>query len=264
MEKIETQLRVVAFQIAENLPLKKIKPTISEELISSSNYELFFKKADGYIYILNYGVVVFTDVPDQEKTKFLDQLRPFAGNLLPESYSENFLIQVKPQEKLSFAYNSLVVPTINDRIIRIVMLQVAQSTALDYYRDKTQEIFEETHKLIDQLETQGEIKTSRKKVLKFIGKTLNTKNRIIDDLYVIDSPASTWEEEILGIINDGLSNTFDIKTRFREVEYILKSIESSLTIFIELIESKQNKLLEIIIIGLILFEVVDLIISKFV
>jgi uncharacterized Rmd1/YagE family protein len=117
-------------------------------------------------------------------------------------------------------------------------------------------VIEETIKLATQLEKLGRLKTGRKKILQFIGKTLNTKNRIIDDLYVIDSPASVWENELLGLINDGLSNTFDIKTRFRELEYILKNIEGNLSIFIELIESKENRYLEIIIIILILFEVI--------
>jgi required for meiotic nuclear division protein 1 len=256
MHLLET--RIHAFQIAENLAIKKIRQSLPEEPYYFSSYELFYIYKEGYIYILNYGIIVFTNIEESERIKFLDLIRPFSENPIPDFYREDFIIYVKPDEKVSFAYNSIVIPELNPGVARIIMLHVAQSSALDFYMEKAQEVFEETAKLATQLETQGRLKTSRKKILKFVGKTMNTRNRIIDDLYVIDSPASVWENEILGTINEGLSNTFDIKTRFRELEYILKNIEGNLSIFTELVESEVSRKLELIIIGLILFEVLHL------
>ncbi len=255
------ETRIIAYQIAENLTIKKIRTHLGIEPAYSSNYELFYKKDEGYVYILSFGIIVFANITESNKNTFLEAAKPYAVNPLPEVF-EDFMIKVKPNEKITFSHNHLVVPELNAGIIRVSMLQVAQSLALDFYMDKAGAIFEETVKLATQLEQLGKLKSSRKNILKFIGRTLNTKNRIIDDLYVIDSPPSIWENEQLSYVYDGLNNTFDIKTRFRELEYIIKNIESNLGIFIELAESRQSALLEIIIIALILFEVVHVIVKE--
>lgn len=258
----ETETRIFSYQIAENLSMKKVRQHFLNEPFYSSNYELFYQRNNGFIYIVSFGIVGFAGIPEQERKELLDSIRPFSVNPLPDHSSEDFLIKVQPNEKITFSYNHLVVPELTPGIIRISMLQVAQSLALDFYMDKAGDIFEETAKMSTQLEKAGDLKASRKNILKFVGRTMNTKNRIIDDLYVIDSPPSIWDNEQLSYIYEGLSNTFDIKPRFRELEYIIKNIESNLGIFIELAESRQSKWLEIIIILLILFEVVHVIIKE--
>lgn len=263
MQDAKDSVHIVAYQVAESLNLKKIRQHLKNEPISLSNYDLYYKLDAGYIYILNYGIVVFAEVPEDSKKNYLERLKPFATDVLSEPFVEDFIIQIKPDEKISFTYNSLVVPEINEGILRIAMLQVAQSSALDFYREKAQEMFNETQLIARELKELGRLKTSKKKILQFIGNTIITKNKIIDDLYVIDTPLAVWENEQYGTIHDGLSATLDIKTRFKEVDYILKSVEGSLSVFIELIDARENKLLEIIIVGLIFFEILHTMFTQF-
>lgn len=135
-------------------------------------------------------------------------------NHLDNRLQEDFIIEKKEILHPEFLYNSLSVSEINDDIIRIAILQVAQSLALDFYQDVAQQLFDDTVHLTNQLETYGRLKISKRKLLKFIGKTLNTKNRIIDNLYIYDTPPVVWEDETLGKVNDGLTKTFDISIRF--------------------------------------------------
>ena len=64
-----------------------------------------------------------------------------------------------------------------------------------------------------------------------------------------------WEEEYLSQINAGLSGTFNLKTRFKEVEYTLTIIDNNQRIFAQLVQHRDANKLEWIVILLILFEV---------
>ncbi|HCL58167.1 MAG TPA: hypothetical protein DHW82_14325 [Spirochaetia bacterium] len=72
-----------------------------------------------------------------------------------------------------------------------------------------------------------------------------------------------WEEPELEKLNTGLIKLFDLRVRYKEIEYTFKIIEDSLTVFRELNLHKESNRLEWIIIVLILIEVFDLILSKF-
>ena len=67
----------------------------------------------------------------------------------------------------------------------------------------------------DHLETTGSLQLSRKNMLRFIGKSLNSKNRIAANLYLFDSPDLRWEDEYLDKTHRGLVKTFDLPARFR-------------------------------------------------
>lgn len=255
-------VQIVAYQPAENINIKRLRADYTGELVSGSSFELFYRYKSGYIYVLSYGIVVFANVEEMDRSNFLQLIKNFSDNELETRYQEDFVIHQSRSSNPEFAYNTLSVPQISSDIIRIAMLQVAQSIALDFYQERSQQMLNETAKLTTQLEKFGKLKTSKKQILKFIGKTLNMKNRIIDDLYILDSPPVVWENELLGKVNDGLTRTFDISTRFRDVEYTLRSIESNLHLFIELLNTEQSHRLEWIIIFLILFEVVHVIIQQ--
>ncbi len=256
-------IQINAYQIAENVNIKKFKAEFTGELINSSSFELFYKYETGHVFILNYGVIVFANVDDIQCCSFISLLKIYCANLLENRLQEDFKIEKKEIASPEFSYNSLSVNEVNNGVIRIAMLQVAQSLALDFYQESAQQLFDETVNLTNQLETFGSLNISKKKLLKFIGKTLNTKNRIIDNLYIFDTPLMVWEDEFLDKVNEGLTKTFDISLRFKELEYMLKLVEGNVTVFVELTDSKESKRLEWVVIILIFIEILHLFLSPF-
>jgi uncharacterized Rmd1/YagE family protein len=256
-------VRIIAYQIAENTNIKKFKTEYTGALINSTSFELFYKYDQGYVFVLNYGVVVFANVDDVKRSNFISLLSKYCVNHLENGLQEDFIIEKKETLQPEFSYNSLSVNEINNDVIRIAMLQVAQSLALDFYQDAGQQLFDKSVELTNQLEAFGKLKISKRNLLKFIGKALNTKNRIIDNLYIFDNPLVVWEDEYLGKVNDGLTKTFDISIRFKELEYMLKLVESNLSVFVELTNAKESKRLEWIVIILIFIEILHLFFSRF-
>jgi len=256
-------LKIDSYQIAESLNIKKFRSDYQGELVSSSSFELFYNYKNSYFYLLSYGVAVFCDVDIIDQNNLIALIKKYGDENFEIKNQESFIIEKTNTDSPVFSYNSLSVPAITTDLIRIVMLNVGQSSVLDYYQEKSQSLFDQIQKLTSELENFGRLKTSKKDLLKIIGKTLSTQSRIIDDLYILDAPPETWDNELLGKVNDGLTKLFDISLRFREIEYILKNVQNNLDVFIELINTRQTRTLEWIVIILILIEVLNIFIPIF-
>jgi uncharacterized Rmd1/YagE family protein len=142
------------------------------------------------------------------------------------------------------------------------MLNLAQSVALDYYNGVGETLLTEVKGFANELELTGKLKASRKNMLRFLGKALNTQNDIAENIYIFDAPDQVWDDEYLDRLHQGLMKHFDLRVRFSEIEYTLRIIENNLTVFREIIHQRESNLLEYIIIILILVEVFDLLITK--
>ena len=147
-------------------------------------------------------------------------------------------------------------------MFRLIMLNVSQSVALDYYSDQTNKLLEETNHHTQILERKGKLDISGKNLKKYIGKTLNLKNRIAENLYIFESPPQTWEDEDLNKIDVGVKRTFEIKERFRNITEGLQIVKENLELFKDLLQYRNSHMLELIIIALILVEVLNLIFDK--
>ena len=256
-------MKVTAFYIAEELQLKRLKTSYAGVLLQENPSELFYRVDEGhYFYAFDYGAVVFADMSDTDISKNLALLQQFCAHPLPEMIRDEFEIVHNPGAQLTFGFDSLIVPTLDVDVIKIAMLNVAHTVAMDFYSQRAHELLSEVRQFTTQMESNGSISISRKNMLRFIGRMLNSKNRIVENLFVFDGPEQAWEDEYLDRIHRGLSRTFEIQTRFREIEYTFKVIEDNLSVFRELYLHRESSKLEWIIIALICIEVIDLIISK--
>ena len=264
---------VLAFQIAEEIDIKRCRAEFPGDLAATAPGELFYRRqsasplgpreqaSEGYLYVMDYGVVIFAGYEEPEATAIIDRLRPFCQGMV-RSPSGKFLgeeLRVHAgAPELAIGYNDVHLPSAGADAIRIVMLYVGQSAALDYYEDIVNRIMDETAGFARDLEKYGRLKTSRKNVQRFIGRILAVRNRIIDNLYIMDAPDITWESEYLDKVDRGLKKALDVAERFRSLDYQLRDIKESLELFAELLQFRQSNLLEWIIIILILIEVVQI------
>lgn len=256
-------MNVTAFYIAEELDLKRLKISYAGTLLQENPSELFYRVDEGaYFYVFDYGAVVFADMTDTDISKTLALLQAYCAHPLQEVLRDDFEIIHDPGAQLTFGFDSLIVPKLEVDVVKIAMLNVAHSVAMDFYSQRAHELLSEVRLFTSQMEVNGSIHISRKNMLRFIGRMLNSKNRIVENLFVFDGPEVAWEDELLDRIHRGLSRTFEIQTRFKEVEYTFKVIEDNLSVFRELYLHRESSKLEWIIIILICIEVFDLIISK--
>jgi required for meiotic nuclear division protein 1 len=271
IEKPET-LTVTAFQLGESLSLKALRTRLGPRLLAAGSQELFFGPSQsgvventqppdhGYLYLLNYGVVIYAghDSAYIEETNRL--LQEFVENPLATPLREDFAIQTGAAT-LDVGHTEVHIGEVNADTLRVIMLYVGQSVALDYYEGLADKLLKAPRPFIESMRVHGKLKASRRAVMRYIGETLDMRNRIIDNLYVLDTPDVAWENEELDRLDRGMKRTFDIVTRFRALEDQLDVVQNNLELFAELIQHRDSNLLEIIIIALFLVEIFKLIVE---
>jgi required for meiotic nuclear division protein 1 len=255
-------MQVISYQIADNIDIKLFKTAFTAELYYSDSEELFFKmENDRYIYVFKYGVVCFLNYDAIGISGFLQLIPPFCKNRFDENMSEEFIVETGAKEN-KIGYNKIEITGSNIEVLRLVMLNVSQSVALDYYFDLTSKLLEETNFHTQSLEKAGKLHISGRKLTRYIGKTLLLKNRIAENLYIFDSPPETWEDESLNKIDLDLKRTFDIQERFRNISEGLQIVKENLELFRDILQYRNSNFLEWIVIILIAVEVINLIIEK--
>lgn len=256
-------VKLYAFYIAESINLKQLKSDFTGKLLTSGNSELFYAVGDnGYIHIFHYGAVVFANFSTVEMSRTIHFLRTYCSVFFDKKLDEQYEIITKKDSRIVFTFNTLYVPQITENVIRITMLNLAHSVSLDYYTDISEALLTSIKNFSIDLETKGKLHISKKNMLKFIGKSLNTKNRIAENLYIFDAPEIVWEDEYIDKINRGLKDSFELRNRYKEIEFTFKNIEDNLYMFLEINQHNESNKLEYIIIILILIEVINMFISK--
>ncbi|OFX26979.1 MAG: hypothetical protein A2041_10775 [Bacteroidetes bacterium GWA2_31_9b] len=254
--------KAIAFQIAEHIDLRSIKKSFAGNLFYNDSSELmYFSENNKFFQILIYGVVVFSGYDEIKMSEIIEFIKPYCKNLLSEKMEEEFQINIVKDNDI-FGYNEISISRFDPMIMRIIMLNVAQSVSLDYFSNQAEILLDITQRRTYQLEKTGKLKISGKRLRKFIAQSLNLKNRIAENLYIFDSPPEAWENEYLDKIDRELKKLFDINTRYRSIIEDINIIKENLDLFKDLMQHQRSNMLEWIIIILILVEIINIIIEK--
>jgi uncharacterized Rmd1/YagE family protein len=255
-------VKLHAFLVSNQIDIKGIKSFFDIKPIADSSSELFYGFDGKYQYYCNYGVIVFSGYHEEEMKYGIKAVTAYMKDPAAAWSRDEFQIRVEQGQDTFFEFAEAVVGKMDDKVVRVAMLNLAQSVALDYYHSVSENLLTQVKGFADQLETTGKLKISRNKMHRFLGKALNTQNDIAENIYIFDAPDLTWEDEYLDKFHQGLMKHFDLKIRFSEIEYTLRIIENNLTVFREIIHQRDSNVLEFIVILLILVEVFDLFITK--
>ena len=170
--------KVISYQIADAIDVKGFASVFRADLYYSDPAELFFKTGtDHYVYIFKYGAVCFLNYDDAGISQVLEQILPYCKNVFANKLTDEFLIETGAKE-LRVGFNKIEVPSANIDVMRLVMLNVSQSVALDYYEDQTNKFLTETNYYTQELENKGKLGISGIRLKKHIGRTLLLRNRI--------------------------------------------------------------------------------------
>ncbi|HSZ33712.1 MAG TPA: RMD1 family protein [Puia sp.] len=255
-------LKVTSFQLADSIDIKLFKTTSTAPIHYSDTDELFYIiDKQKYLYVFKYGIVCFLGYSETEMADFFQRIGPFCKNLFDQKLSDEFDIETDAPA-INYGYNKIEIPSPDTDELRLIMLNVSQSVALDYYNQHTNSLLEETNSHTQLLEKKGRIYMGGIKLKKYIGRTLNLKNRISANLYIFDSPEETWENENLNKLDIGLKKTFDLQARFRTIQEGLGIVKENMELFKDLLQNRNSLTLEWVVIILILVEVINILIGK--
>lgn len=252
--------RLKATHVAERLKLQDLKGRISHPVRDFSNYEMAVEFGEfSYAFVYNYGSVVFFNVPDALQENYLATIRETKHGAKIGDTNDVFLVE--SQRNLGPTVNQVFFDRVATGLvtytkIKIICMLVAESAALEYYDILIENLLEQASVYTKRLELEGKFIDSKEDLLKFVGMCLSAKQDIISNLYIVDSPDETWDSPELDKIFHELKLMLEIDVRYRAVEYKSKIIQESIEVITDLVKSKRELTLEIIVILLIAFELV--------
>lgn len=253
-----------ALHLAQSIEVTECKTQLPYTILFSDRDELFCKVSPtGYAYIFKYGVICYFNFALSEKETLLAHLKPFIKNPVAQNLVvTEILTVVTNHTELDTDFNTVYLNDLDPEKIRLVMLNLSQSVALDRYAAITEGLLEETRKHTTFLELKGRLNIKDKKLQKYIAKVMNVKNKISENLYIFDSPDSAWDDQELNSLNQKLKTKFDLKDRYQVINQQLNIIKENLELFKDIMFHKESSKLEWIIIILIVIEVIDLFVLK--
>jgi uncharacterized Rmd1/YagE family protein len=248
--------RIKAVHVAERLKLKDLRERFTRAPLEFSNYEMVVQYSqDSYLFVYNYGAVVFFNVPEDLQERELGSIQEYRLPADQGRANDVFQLEVLPGAATKVFFDRVVVGELSYSVVKIACMLLAESTALEYYEVLIQNLLEKTNVFSKKLQRQGRMLESTEDLIKFIGLCLDTKQEIISNLYIVDSPDETWESSELDRVHQELKGMLEIDTRYRALEYKIKIVQESVEIIVDLSKSKRETMLEMIIILLISFEV---------
>ncbi|WP_246124414.1 RMD1 family protein [Bizionia gelidisalsuginis] len=167
-----------------------------------------------YVYMFHSGMVSFFNFKTEEIETIFRILQRFYNTPIADKLQEPIAVFITPN-KMMVTYHHLVLPQLKKEMIGLVTLNISQTVALDRYSQITEDLLIETDAHTSYLERKGKLLISGNTLKRFIGRMLNIKNKISENLYSFDLPDITWDNEDLNKLNQGLKQVFDLKDRYR-------------------------------------------------
>lgn len=250
-----SRINVVAYHLEKQLDLKQWRKELNYPLRKREGSFLLYEiNENAYLYIKNYGSIVFFNCDVNTEDQILKTFS-IADHYKQQLPKETFI--VKKGTELEVDFGKITIDKITMDIAHIIMLNLAQTVALTHYVNATSALNESTSTYMYQLENDGSIRLSKKKMRVFIGKTMNLKNSISENLFIFDSSDLAWSKAHLSDLDERLKDELDIVKRHQSLQFSLDVVKENLDLFQGILQHKYSSMLEWIIIILILFEVVQ-------
>src|SRR5947207_2222814 len=245
------QFAAVAFE--ENLSLRELAASYPEARLGLREMRLAAGD-DGGIFIYPFGAVVFHDVTPERREVELARLYRARPGLTTQVVRESFTVREEPGSRVDIAGGSLVVDRFGEDRAAVVALIVAQSAALEYYERIVAGLFTRTVELVDPLEKRGSVSAQIRRLHRFIGEAIATRNEVFTVLALLDKPDATWDDPAMDRIYDELRAEFDLVDRYTTMEQKLDGVQEALELVLDVARDRRMWLLEVTIVLLILFE----------
>lgn len=264
MSTTTKKLSIIGYHLGARLDLRTLKNSLTFNCVYFDPTEVIYSEdGSSFIQIHDYGSLVFFGIDKNQQNQIIGSIRNILKLESRELEAEQYDVEIAPESPYQVYFDRMVIDKLNLEIARVLMLNVAQSIALDHYTDRASQLLEEISIHTAELENNGKFSIKGRDLSKYIGKTMNLKNIIATNLYIFDSPNIVWEDEFLDRINKDLVREMDITARYKSLQESVYTIKESLEIFNDFHQHSYSAKLEWIIIILIAYEIIKPIVASY-
>jgi uncharacterized Rmd1/YagE family protein len=246
-----------ALAFVENFSLKELVPFYPEAK-RVHQYLVYPAPAGGTVFIYSFGAIVFHNMGQHGRESELWRLRQTPMNTRDaQVIADEFTVREVPGSRPDAGESSLVVDELNPERVSMVALTVAQSVAMEYYERIVDQMFADTDRFADMLETSGSLPVFyTRRLHKFIGQAISTRSEVLSVLHLLDKPDLVWDDPGAERIYEEMRSDLDLVDRYEALQQKLQSVQEALSLVTEVVRDRRLFLLEAAIVALIVFEII--------
>jgi len=208
----------------------------------------------GLAMLFRYGVVVLFNVSDAEQKAFLKELKERVEKPYRRHETEDTQVRLgAPAEGVSA--EGITVATLTLPRLQVVATVLARSVSLAWYETAMAASFDLIEPLARELDKPRASGRVLKEVLRHIGGTLLTQQKVIGRVEIADKPDILWDQPELERLYTRLEDEYELGERLATLERKLELIERTAETTLDLVQSRRMLRVEWYIVALIVFEV---------
>lgn len=249
------EYNIEAVYLAKGIDLAKTAEKLDKNLIGKRREFLTYLLGEKeFFFVFSFGALVFVNIGKELQTATKRALAKFAQNPVKGSYEESYILR-EGEKKFEVGNEAAALPVVRSEEIEIASRILAQSVALEYIEDLTEEIISNIESMNSELEKE-KITQDAKPILHLFSQNSSIMQFVISKLSLLDKPDITWEEKRLETFFSQLADLFELRSRFRNVEYKIRFARDNSEFALTVIQGRRESFLEIIIIVLIFIDII--------
>jgi uncharacterized Rmd1/YagE family protein len=247
----KTAIRARAILLGERLDLKPLRN--AEQLAAQP---LTLPTADhGCVVLFRYGVAVLFDVPPLEEVKFVEHMRPFLADPLPEPEIETLDLQIAPEARDGFERGQLYIQDAGLDRLHIIADVLAKSVVLAEYERRVAGTFDRIEPLAARLQASGRVGFRAGELIRHTGGNLLVLHRMVGRVEVGEKPDALWERPDLERLYLRLEDEFELRERQSALHRKLEVIGQTVETVLDLLQTRRSLRVEWYIVLLIVAEI---------
>src|SRR4029078_8539844 len=143
-----------AVAFVQNLRLKELADAIPGSRRTAHEIS-YATDSGGTAFLYPFGAMVLCDVPEAQRSREIERVRPLRPGLTDAHASEGLTVREEPGARPDMRGGELVVDKLSFEGTSVVAITLAQSVAMDYCERIVEEMFTRTDPLVDRLERLG-------------------------------------------------------------------------------------------------------------
>lgn len=245
-----------ACYLAKEINLIKTAEKLDKNLVGKRREFLtYLVGPKEFVFIFSFGAVVFVNMNEESQGAFRRSLSKFFIHPLKNSYHESYILR-EHEGKMIVGDEATDLPVVNVEEIGIVARVLAQSVSLEYIEEITKEAFSNVETANTALSEAGLFSQNTGSILRLVNQNNGIIQFIISKLSLLDKPEITWEHKQLEMLFSQLSDIFELRARFKNIEYKIGFTRTNSEFAFAVAQARRANFLEWMIIALFVLDIV--------
>lgn len=212
--------------------------------------------AGGVSVLFRYGVVVLIGLNALEEDEFLRGLEQRMIGAFARREEEIATIELTADKEDQIPPGGpICLQSLSPERLILVAEALAKSVVLARHEREVAAVFDQTEPFARELARTGRMAGGRRAILQQIGNALSVQHRVTGPVAVSEKPDILWDQPQLERLYARLADEYELKERAEALSRKLGVIAETAQVLTDIIDTRRSLRLELIIVGLILFEV---------